>query len=78
MFSATEHRELAEALHAARATVIPSGYDSPLYDELYNGWQRISFTATTNGDAGGTRGRRTEVLWANRSLGQPTLFDLSV
>jgi len=78
MSSATEHCQLAEVLRAARATVILSGYDSPLYDELYDGWQRISFAATTNGDAGGTRGRRTEVLWANRRLGQPTLFDLSV
>jgi len=41
--------ELADALHAARSTVILSGYDSPLYDELYDGWQRITFPATTNG-----------------------------
>lgn len=75
MSSAAEHRDLADALHAAKATVILSGYDSPLYDELYTGWHRVSFGATTNGSPTGERGRRTEVLWSNRPLGQPTLFD---
>ncbi|PZS29514.1 MAG: DNA methyltransferase [Pseudonocardiales bacterium] len=75
MSSAVEHRTLAAALHTARATVILSGYDSPLYDELYDGWHRISFGSTTNGSPTGERSRRTEVLWSNRPLGQPTLFD---
>jgi DNA adenine methylase len=75
MSSAAEHRQLAGVLHAARATVILSGYDSPLYDELYDGWHRITFAATTNGAPNGQRARRTEVLWSNRRLGQPTLFD---
>lgn len=77
MSSADEHRALAEALNAAKATVLLSGYDSPLYDELYTGWHRISFatTTTTNGSLTGEPGRRTEVLWSNRPVGQPTLFD---
>lgn len=75
MSSATEHRALAEALHAAKATVLLSGYDSPLYDELYDAWYRVSFAATTNGSPTGERERRTEVVWSNRPLGQPTLFD---
>jgi DNA adenine methylase len=69
-----EHQELADALHAARATVILSGYDSPLYEALYGGWYRQTFLATTNGDAAGNRGIRTEVLWSNRPLGHPHLF----
>lgn len=69
------HRELAAALHAARAAVVLSGYPSPLYDELYAGWDRVSLAARTN--QGGTDNARTEVLWCNRPLGaQPALFDL--
>jgi DNA adenine methylase len=69
-----EHREMAEALHAARAAVVLSGYPSPLYDELFVGWDRISMAARTT--PGGDAGERTEVLWSNRPLGnQPTLFD---
>lgn len=74
MPSADDHRELADALRAARATVILSGYDSPLYTELYDGWHRTTFTAATNGDAAGNRGVRTEVLWSNRPLGEAHLF----
>lgn len=74
----TEHRELAEALHAARASVVLSGYASDLYDrDLYAGWDRHTLAAAT-GNAGGDRAR-TEVLWSNRPLGGnvPALFDLA-
>lgn len=59
------HRELAEALHAARAAVVLSGYHSPLYDELYADWDRTEIAAFTGN---GTVNARTEVLWANRPL----------
>lgn len=71
-----EHRELAEALHAARAAVVLSGYPSPLYDELFAGWDRVSMATRTN-QGGSTATERTEVVWCNRPLGMtPTLFDL--
>jgi DNA adenine methylase len=70
-----EHQQLAEALLAARATVVLSGYASPLYDELFASWDRVSLTARTS--QGGTDGERTEVIWCNRPLGtHPSLFDL--
>jgi DNA adenine methylase len=69
----TEHRELAEALTACRASVVLSGYPSPLYDELYDGWHVSKINTATY--QGGKRGDRTEVLWSNR-LPEPTLFDL--
>ncbi len=77
MRSTGEHRDLAEALRAARAAVILCGYPSPLYDELYGCWDRMSMPASTgNGRAGGRQ--RTEVVWSNRPLGaQPALFDLT-
>ncbi|MGA5604034.1 DNA adenine methylase [Streptomyces griseoincarnatus] len=62
-----EHRELAAALTDCHAAVVLSGYDSPLYDELYAGWHRYEKSAAT-GNAKGDRAR-TEVLWSNRSLG---------
>lgn len=76
MRDAAEHRELAEALHAARAAVVLSGYPSPLYDELYAGWDRVSMATRTN-QGGATTTDRTEVVWCNRPLGvTPTLFEI--
>lgn len=70
-----DHRDLAEALHAAQAAVVLSGYGSDLYDrELYAGWDRHTIAAFT-GNSSGDR-TRTEVLWSNRPIGQMrSLFD---
>lgn len=78
MPSDAEHRELAEALHGARAAVVVSGYPSDLYDrELFPGWDRHTISASTG--QGGKWANRTEVLWSNRPLGvQPTLVGLEV
>jgi len=68
MRSEADHRELAEALHAARSAVVLSGYASDLYDrDLYAGWDRHTFAAGTGQGEGW--GNRTEVLWSNRPLG---------
>lgn len=67
-----EHRELAGALRAARAAVVLSGYDSPLYAELFGDWHRLELAGLAGN---GTDSARTEVLWSNRSFPQGTLFD---
>lgn len=67
-----EHRALAERLVNCRATVVLSGYHSPLYADLYDGWDFIDLAATTGN--GGTNRDRTEVLWSNRALADPHLF----
>lgn len=59
-----EHRELADALRSAAAAVVLSGYDSPLYAELYEGWHRAEISTQTGN--GGTDRDRTEVLWSSR------------
>ena len=64
MSSDAEHCELAAALEACRATVVLSGYDSPLYLEAYDGWHRHEI-ATATGQAH-QWSARTEVLWSNR------------
>jgi DNA adenine methylase len=73
MTSETEHRALATALRAARSAVVLSGYDSPLYAELYDGWE-VSRMNTMTGQAR-EDSDRTEVLWSNRPAAA-TLFDL--
>lgn len=74
------HRDLAAALRSVAGTALLSGYPSPLYEELYAGWDRVEVPvhrATTNhrGRTGVERG--TEVVWCNRPLSrQASLFDL--
>lgn len=60
-----DHRDLAAALADCRAAVVLSGYPSPLYDELYDGWHRAE-RATMTGNGRGAKGR-VEVLWSNRA-----------
>lgn len=71
-----DHRDLADALHAARAAVVVSGYPSDLYDrELYAGWDRVTLPAFTGNSSGDHT--RTEVLWSNRPFGgQIDLFSI--
>lgn len=76
MKSEDEHRELAKALWDCSAAVVLSGYHSPLYDELYEGWYREQVSATTGNARDGERGR-TEVLWSNRPLGAQGVLDLT-
>lgn len=72
----TQHRELADALHACRAAVVVSGYPSQLYDnELYASWDRHTITTYT-GQGGAGWDPRTEVLWSNRPLCTQTRIDI--
>lgn len=80
MTGVDDHTDLADALHRCRATVLLSGYASPLYDlELYADWHRHEIQAWTGqGRAEHTQadGQRVEVLWSNRALHAPsTLWD---
>jgi DNA adenine methylase len=72
-----EHVALADALHSCAATVILSGYPSPLYDDLFQDWHQVRIeTYTGQGNRGGTDGHRTEVLWSNRVLEDPHAHSL--
>lgn len=79
MTSVADHEELAEALHACESAVVISGYPSSLYDGMYDGWWRHDMSAWTgNGIRDGRTkvdGDRIEVLWSNRSINPPSLFD---
>lgn len=71
MSTEDDHRALAAALRSCRAAVVLSGYESPLYEQLYAGWHVTRLNATT--ERGGIRRERAEALWSNRTLpGHPT------
>lgn len=76
--SEDDHRRLAEAAHACTATVLLSGYSSPLYGELYADWHHIEWDVTrpSSNRSGRAADMATEVLWSNRPLDrQVSLFD---
>ncbi len=64
------HQRLAAALHATPATVILSGYHSPLYDRLYGDWwrQEVPVLVHSSNATTAARAERIEVLWSNRAL----------
>ncbi len=69
-----EHAALLEALLAARAAVVLSGYPSQLYDDALTGWDRVEIPTATG--QGGVWQDRTEVVWVNRRVAAPNLLDL--
>ena len=58
--TADDHRALGEVLHAAKGMVVLSGYDGPLYDELYGSWEVRRRRALADGGQ-----ERIETLWLN-------------
>lgn len=81
MHTNPEHTELANLLNSISGMAIVSGYEHPLYDELYTGWRKVTRTFNTTGiivDGTTIVTPRTEVLWLspNITAKQPSLFDL--
>ena len=70
-----DHRALAEALSGCAAAVVLSGYDSPLYAELYGDWHQVQIVAQAGNGLAHDRSR-VETLWSNRPFPQGFLFDL--
>lgn len=67
------HRLMAETLYQLRGGVILSGYQSPLYNDLFNDWLTVTRNATADGGK-----KRIEVLWINKraqNMGSFPLFD---
>lgn len=53
-----QHRELGEVLNQLQGYVVVSGYPSPLYDEIFEGWKKVERRALADGAQ-----ERTEALW---------------
>lgn len=58
-----DHRRLAAVLHGLEGAVLLSGYDSPLYRELFPRWHVYSRGAHAHWSES-----RTELIWSNRKL----------
>lgn len=65
MLADDAHTALADVLNECKATVVLSGYDSPLYADLFAGWHRMDLDGATT-LSGATD--RIEVLWSNVPL----------
>ncbi len=58
-----EHHQLAELLSRCQAAVVLSGYDSPLYREMYAGWRKVTTDIANHAAGGRTKSREIECLW---------------
>jgi DNA adenine methylase len=79
MQTEADHRELADALRSTPATVLLSGYGSPLYAELYSGWERLEVTVdgpSSNGH-GRAMAKAIEVIWSNRPMSGQLRLDMA-
>ena len=56
--SESDHAEMAGFLKTLKGSVVVSGYPSPFYDELFDGWKTVSIAALADGAK-----QRTEMLW---------------
>jgi DNA adenine methylase len=69
--SEEQHVELAKALNQVQGSVLVSGYDSLLYNDLYSGWERHEKAVKSQG---ANRKNpfvdidRVEVLWVKKSV----------
>ena len=58
----SDHMDLANLLSNAKGMVIVSGYESEIYEEAYQGWQKVTRAALADGAR-----RRVEALWINEA-----------
>lgn len=69
-----DHRRLLALLKGAKAKIIISGYDSPMYESELSGWKTARFDVTAfsatgkNGASEDGRAARREVAWMNYDI----------
>jgi len=68
-FTDENHRELAAVVHGLKGRVIISGYDCPLYQELFGDFFKASRVALADG-----AGKRVETLWMNYEPSQTSFL----
>lgn len=62
-----DHEKLANLLKKCKATVVLSGYESPLYDSLYRDWQKVTREIANHAAGGRSKNRELECLWIKPS-----------
>lgn len=63
-----DHIELSQFLKTLKGSVLVSGYDSPLYKEIYSEWPSVRRDAFADGAR-----KRVEVLWMNGETRQQAM-----
>lgn len=58
-----DHRKLAALLQNCKSAVVVSGYDSPLYAALYDGWRKVGMNIANHASGAKSKKRETECLW---------------
>jgi DNA adenine methylase len=61
--SDADHRKLATLLNDCKAAVVLSGYDSPLYSKLYQGWNKATKEIANHAAGGRAKAREKECIW---------------
>jgi DNA adenine methylase len=64
-----DHRGMARILGELEGAVVLSGYNCDLYEELFEGWERIDRASRTNG-----AGKRVESSWFSPKVAQLQAF----
>jgi DNA adenine methylase len=66
-----DHQELSKLLHSLKGMVIISSYPGPLYERLYRGWKKVSWTGGQyfggNRQLQQPKETRTECVWLNKA-----------
>ncbi len=65
-----EHIDLADMLRAIRGKAVISGYRTPLYDKLFDGWKRIDAPVKL---CNSSKSGRQESLWINFNPERPEI-----
>lgn len=65
-----DHHDLAAVLTGCAGRVALSGYDDPLYEELYTGWHKTTFKSRRVPMSKGSGLVRQECLWTNYNPSQ--------
>lgn len=65
------HQELAGSLKSSKGMVAISGYESPLMNELYKGWNKILGPVK---NINSVRQPRQEILWVNYDINNKSLW----
>lgn len=69
--SDTDHMEMAKIFNSIKGMAIVSGYDCPLYKEIFKGWNKVHKKHFADGAA-----ERVETLWLSKNIQlKNTLFN---
>lgn len=63
----SDHSEICEVANTLEGMVILSGYDNQIYNDLLEGWEKVSSPSFADGAR-----ERTEVLWMNKNVARKT------